>query len=266
MRGKLEEKKMGVKKKLGLGLASAALGLSLVGGGTFAYFSDNATIHNSIASGTLKFEAKKVDNTSWPVNFDLANFRPGDSVSRTFQLDNTGSLAIESTYLKFVNATVKDAQGADSAFKDELLNTLRVTYFWQSHENDDWIPINIMVNSNTTLTLNEALNKQYAGKIKTEFLKGGDINLTPNGIDTGNFGRFSVRIQFPDNGQPQNNLQGLTAKFDFGLEARQVIGEKNHPQPWGPNGKITGNETQGLTNQTVDPNSGTNITNPVTKP
>ena len=31
---------MSIKKKLGLGVASAALGLSLIGSGTYAYFSD----------------------------------------------------------------------------------------------------------------------------------------------------------------------------------------------------------------------------------
>ena len=33
---------MGIKQKLGLGVASAALGVALVGGGTYAYFSDTA--------------------------------------------------------------------------------------------------------------------------------------------------------------------------------------------------------------------------------
>ncbi|MCU5397508.1 CalY family protein, partial [Bacillus toyonensis] len=31
---------MSLKKKLGVGVVSAALGLSLIGGGTYAYFSD----------------------------------------------------------------------------------------------------------------------------------------------------------------------------------------------------------------------------------
>ena len=39
---------MGIKKKLGLGVASAALGLSLIGGGTFAYFNDIATASQSV--------------------------------------------------------------------------------------------------------------------------------------------------------------------------------------------------------------------------
>ena len=34
---------MSLKKKLGLGIATAALGMSLVGGGTYAYFNDVET-------------------------------------------------------------------------------------------------------------------------------------------------------------------------------------------------------------------------------
>ena len=47
---------MGIKKKLGLGVASAALGLSLIGGGTWAAFNDAATINNHFAAGTLDLE------------------------------------------------------------------------------------------------------------------------------------------------------------------------------------------------------------------
>ena len=44
---------MSLKKKLGMGVASAALGLSLIGGGTFAYFSDKEVSNNTFAAGTL---------------------------------------------------------------------------------------------------------------------------------------------------------------------------------------------------------------------
>ncbi|PHD39103.1 cell division protein FtsN, partial [Bacillus toyonensis] len=44
---------MSLKKKLGVGVVSAALGLSLIGGGTYAYFSDQVVTNNSFAVGTL---------------------------------------------------------------------------------------------------------------------------------------------------------------------------------------------------------------------
>lgn len=88
---------MGIKKQLSMGVISAALGLSLIGGGTYAYFSDNAVVESTFAAGTLDLTA----NPSKIVN--LQNMKPGDSVARTFELKNSGTLDIgkvtlETTY------------------------------------------------------------------------------------------------------------------------------------------------------------------------
>ena len=47
---------MNIKKKLTVGVMSATLGLSLVGGGTWAAFNDTATINNQFATGVLDLE------------------------------------------------------------------------------------------------------------------------------------------------------------------------------------------------------------------
>lgn len=62
---------MSLKKKLGMGVASAALGLSLIGGGTFAYFSDKEVSNNTFAAGTL-------DLTLDPTTLvDIKDLKPG---------------------------------------------------------------------------------------------------------------------------------------------------------------------------------------------
>lgn len=61
---------MGTKKKLGLGVASAALGLALVGGGTWAAFNDIETTQATYAAGTLDLNAK---DTSARVNLSNLN-------------------------------------------------------------------------------------------------------------------------------------------------------------------------------------------------
>jgi spore coat-associated protein N len=263
MRGKLEEKKMGVKKKLGLGLASAALGLSLVGGGTFAYFSDEATIHNGFAAGTLDLEIGKYPGTQWPVNFDLSNLRPGDKVERTFDLKNTGSLAIEDTYLDFAEVSV-DNPLSTTASDDDFLEALTVTYFYETVVNGNYVPQSLLVNSQS-ITLKEAIDGQYSGKIQERYLTNdGKLNLTPDGINAGSNGRYRIMISFPDTDQSQNKLQGMVAKVDFNLDARQVMGAKNHPNAQGPNGAITGNGQQGLSDFTVTPNATGDLVDPDT--
>ena len=54
-----------------MGVASAALGLSLIGGGTFAYFSDKEVSNNTFAAGTL-------DLTLDPKTLvNIENLKPG---------------------------------------------------------------------------------------------------------------------------------------------------------------------------------------------
>src|SRR5690625_4189233 len=84
---------MGIKKKLGMGLMSAVVGLALVGGGTFAYFSDSVETENTFAAGTLDLS---VEPTTL---IEVDNLKPGDSMVRDFELQNNGSLDIERVLL-----------------------------------------------------------------------------------------------------------------------------------------------------------------------
>src|SRR5690625_5248717 len=95
---------MNIKKQLGIGIMSAALGISLIGGGTFAYFSDSETTENTFAAGTLDLSAEPTEI----INVD--NIKPGDSMVRTFELHNDGSLDISRVYLD-TEYTVDDAEG-----------------------------------------------------------------------------------------------------------------------------------------------------------
>jgi spore coat-associated protein N len=208
---------MGIKKQLGLGLASAALGLSLIGGGTFAYFNDTATLHNSFESGTLVLDLENAWN--FPINFDLENIKPGDSWERQFVLANNGSLDFGDTFMTVT-----------SADNNALLDTLKVTYFVDASGTNagEYLLIN-----SKDITLREAIAGQYDGKIKSQFIKDGKLNLTPTGQATGTDNRFRMMISFPEAGVPQNELQGLSVDVDFNFDARQVPG--SHQAQGGPN-------------------------------
>lgn len=214
---------MSVKKKLGLGLASAALGLSLVGGGTFAYFNDTATIHNQFAAGTLDLDLGSYPNTNWPINFDLKDIRPGQSWERTFVLNNTGSLNIQDVFMA-VQAEVQNKVGSGQGTADQFLDTLVVRYFVDVTPPlvDPNAPDKgyLLLNSQD-ITLKEAIAGDFTGKIKNEYIDGNKLNLTPLGIETGKSKRFRIQIEFRENNQDQNHLQGMSAKVDFKLDARQ---------------------------------------------
>jgi spore coat-associated protein N len=216
---------MGIKKQLGLGLASAALGLSLIGGGTFAYFNDTATLHNSFESGTLVLDLEQAWN--FPINFDLENIKPGDSWERQFVLANNGSLDFGDTFMSVTN------KGADNA----LLDNLTVKYFVDATAPvvDPGAPDAgyILLNSQD-ITLREAINGQFAGKIKAPYITAdGKLNLTPLGQAAGADNRYRMIISLPETGVPQNELQGLSVDVDFNFDARQKAG--THQGQGGPN-------------------------------
>lgn len=119
---------MGIKKTLGLGVASAALGLSLIGGGTFAYFSDTAQSTATFAAGTLDL------NSDPSVIVNIPNLKPGDTVTKSFKLKNDGSLDIGSIILN-TSTQITDAKGDNYL---DLAEFIKVKFL---RNNDKGVPI-----------------------------------------------------------------------------------------------------------------------------
>lgn len=84
----------GLKTKLGLALASTALGATLVAGGSFAYFTSQAeSTSNEFQAGTLTIALNAA--TPWSGNFNINNWAPGDSAEQEVTIRNTGSLPLK---------------------------------------------------------------------------------------------------------------------------------------------------------------------------
>lgn len=84
--------KLGLKSKFGMALASTALGAALIGGGTFALFTSEATnAGNTFTAGTLTI-ADVTGGAAFATSVNLANLAPGDHDSKTLTIENTGSL------------------------------------------------------------------------------------------------------------------------------------------------------------------------------
>ncbi len=109
---------MTLKKKLGMGITSAVLGAALVGGGTFAFFSDKEVSNNTFAAGTLDLAL----NPSTVVN--VSNLKPGDTIEKEFKLENKGSLDIKKVLLK-TDYNVEDVKKDN---KDDFGKHIKVTF------------------------------------------------------------------------------------------------------------------------------------------
>lgn len=83
---------MSIKKKFGMALATTALGAMLIGGGTFALFSDTATNEgNTFTAGTVAIDAGQ-NGTVFTGALYIDNMAPGDRETGKLTITNNGSL------------------------------------------------------------------------------------------------------------------------------------------------------------------------------
>jgi spore coat-associated protein N len=202
--GNREEKRMSIKKKLGMGVASAALGLSLVGGGTYAYFNDVETLaDNDMIAGTLDLKPEMENQTL----FEVQDLKPGDTMTRFFDLTNGGSLNIarvmfEADVVGVTEGTPAGITGGTGA--GDLADHLYVTIFDRD---------NNAIAGLTNITLNELENAPAT-------------EISGNGIPKGDTDRMKVQIKFVDNLQNQNHLQGDSAQLSLSFTAEQEAGKE----------------------------------------
>ncbi|MEH6991681.1 TasA family protein [Neobacillus drentensis] len=191
---------MSFTKKVSQGVMSAALGLSLMGGGTFAYFSDTVETQNTFAAGVLDLAL----NPSTVVNID--NIKPGDEIYREFTLENNGTLDIGKVLLS-TNYSVEDAKSDNS---DDLAKHIKVTIMYNTSSASNPIV-------ETTLF---DLQSQNPDLTQIDILTG----TRPDGIPAGEKEKIFVLFEFVDNGQDQNQFQGDKLKVDWTFNAEQTAG------------------------------------------
>ncbi|MCM3669753.1 CalY family protein [Mesobacillus maritimus] len=194
---------MSIKKKLGMGIASAALGISLIGGGTYAYFSDSVNTTSKFTAGTLDLNAEPTEI------IDVKDIKPGDTMLRSFELLNDGSLDIATINLK-TDYTVGDTNGNNT---EDLGEHIRVNFLINADKLD--API-----YTTTLAELKRLSPDVIkGNIFGAWLaeKGG--KLAAGTSDT-----LYVQYEFVENGKDQNRFQGDSLELTWTFEGKQGAG------------------------------------------
>ncbi|MCO4850169.1 biofilm matrix protein TasA [Bacillus vallismortis] len=235
---------MGMKKKLSLGVASAALGLALVGGGTWAAFNDIKSTDATFASGTLDLSAKEHS-----ASVNLSNLKPGDKLTKDFQFENNGSLAIKEVLMALNYGEFK-ANGGSNTSAEDFLSQFEVTVMTVGKEGGNGYPKNIILDDANLkdLYLMSAKNDAAAAeKIKKQidpkFLHAsGKVNVATIDGTTApeydgvpktpiDFDQVQMEIQFKDDKTKdekglmvQNKYQGNSVQLQFSFEATQWNG------------------------------------------
>ncbi|PKR77200.1 hypothetical protein CEY16_10695 [Halalkalibacillus sediminis] len=268
---------MSIKKKIGMGVLTGVMGLSLVGGGTYAAFNDTATINNHFAAGTLDLEVGK-NHSSHTMNFDLGNMKPGDNVQRIFKLNNVGSLAIKEVLLN-VTADNFDADQGYNQDMEDFLDQFEIDFMNEDGESPRHEPRENIVKSGETLTLGD-LFREDLSSVKDDFkatdgtprinlvplVLPGDADHTRIGlpVEPNDQDAVFIQITFKDDQNRvggdysefiQNKFQTNEVDFYFNLEATQWNGYHiDTPEGNGEvNNKIAPNATDGDGNPVATP-------------
>jgi len=194
---------MKIKKQLGIGVMSLALGLSLIGGGTYAYFSDTEQTNNTFAAGTL-------DLTAEPTTIiDVDNLAPGDSIVRDFELQNSGTLDIEKVFLE-TDYNVIDAEGDNT---EDFGEHIQVEFLYNADNLDEVIYETTLAELKDMTP--EAVNEHIFYP-----------TLGEKGLPAGDDHDLVVKINFLDNGEDQNQFQGDSLELEWTFVAEQGSGEE----------------------------------------
>jgi spore coat-associated protein N len=221
---------MTIKKKLGMGILTGVMGLSLVGGGTWAAFNDVEYKNNSFAAGTLDLDVNDVDGVA--ATFNLSNLKPGDNMTREFTLVNNGTLAIKdvlmtttaSDFIDGTNEYTTAVAAGGHGMTDNDVNDFLDQFNVEVIDVDRQITVvqNKSLKDLLTMTPNLAPSNSsdpaYSG-----------IPLQPSDSE-----KIRIKISFKNdttnkdgNGEYiQNKYQGDSVKVKFSMEASQYQGKE----------------------------------------
>lgn len=192
-----------IKKQLGMGVLSAALGIALIGGGTYAYFSSSETTNNTFATGTLDLAVEPT------TVIEVGDLKPGDWVIRDFELQNNGSLDIEKVYLD-TDYNVVDAQGDNT---EDFGKYIEVEFLYNADKLDEVI-------YETTL---DKLKEMSPEAVNEHIFY---PTLGEKGLPSGDIDDLVVKFNFVDNGEDQNEFQGDSLNLEWTFNAEQTVGDE----------------------------------------
>ncbi|HDR8111016.1 TPA: cell division protein FtsN [Bacillus cereus] len=196
---------MSFKKKLGVGVVSAALGLSFIGGGTYAYFSDQVVTNNTFTAGTLDLAMQPT------TSLDLNQLKPGDKILKKFNLKNSGTLDIQDVVMK-IDYTVNDVLKNNQA--DDFGKHIKVQFLW------DWDPAKSPVYETTLAELKEQGSEVVSKKVFASKW------TESRGLQPGKMDWFWMKFIFEDNGNDQNMFQGDSIALKMEFQANQTEGRE----------------------------------------
>lgn len=182
---------------------SAVIGLSLVIGGTYSYFSDTEASSNTFAAGTIDLSVEPTEIVN------LQNLKPGDYIERVFELKNNGTLDIQKVLLE-TDYYVVDAQGDNT---DDFGKHIHVEFLYNVDQ------VNEVIYETSLYDLQGMSPEAVSEEVFLPL-------LGEEGLATGTSDDLIVKFVFIDNEEDQNQFQGDSLHLEWSFNALQTPGEK----------------------------------------
>jgi spore coat-associated protein N len=161
---------------------------------------------SSFAAGTLDINIKGNDANNAII--DVGNLKPGDTMLRTFKLNNTGSLDVSKVLLTS-SYSVGDVKGDNGSA--DFGEHIKVQFLINNDKGNEVI-------KNTTL---KAL-KEY--DVAERDLLAWIFGAENSGLKAGTSDNLTVKFEFVDNKKDQNVFQGDSLQLEWTFDAKQTAG------------------------------------------
>lgn len=193
---------MTIKKQVGFSFMTAVLGVALIAGGTYAYFSDSEVSNSTFAAGTIDLSLDRTEIIS------IDNIKPGDSMVRDFELHNDGTIDMDKVFLDTAYEVI-DGKGDNT---EDFAEHIQVEFLYNVDKLDEVI-------YETTLSELEDMTPEAVNENIIDPILG-------KGLEVGDSDDFVVKFNFIDNGEDQNQFQGDSLKLEWTFTATQKAGEE----------------------------------------
>ena len=187
-----------MKKILGLTIAFMLL-ISMGGIGTWAYFQDTETsTGNVFAAGTLDLKTDDVDGVTQTLY--ASNLKPGDNVSGSITLKNTGSVAGSTLDLAFSYVESDSSPNPADMSADATAAVIELT----------------TLNLGGSNLLGSVSDNNINGYKDVEDLKNANLS-DPTGIDASATKDFTITVQFRGDAGHDFQSDGINITMTFTL-------------------------------------------------
>jgi predicted ribosomally synthesized peptide with SipW-like signal peptide len=192
-------------RRLLLSTALVAIAALVVGAGAFALFTNTQSVTQSVASGTVSLSPVNVNGTNNRLSVAATNLAPGDTIERSVDVKNVGSIAL-------ANVTLTTTATTSSLLDTDATNGLqmvidRCSTAWT----ESAFPYTYTCSGTTTSVL------------PSRAVIGAGLTLTGLTLTANTDNYLRVKLTFPTTAG--NSFQGLTSVVSYAFTGTQRAGQ-----------------------------------------